>query len=193
MTHEWACCFQGLDEDSGWSSWRSQGSISVEWLMAIKNCLYMAVAVLFKIVSECKSLNQQEWLSLTGCQQDKRNLLLSWRCCLGPVNPLKLQHDLYMCMRRSQLLTNDRGRSITTRYFWSMLYYFWKLNLVRCFCRFGLWSVCYKDACLHHIFVLQLLVAKSPVAPFSTFFYTIEKSGLVLQGKTRALLFCLFN
>ncbi|KAM6445448.1 DNA repair protein RAD51 homolog 2 [Rhynochetos jubatus] len=27
----------------------------------------------------------------------------------------------------------------------------------------------------------QLLVAKSPVAPFSAFFYTIEKSGLVLQ------------
>ncbi|XP_027747530.1 DNA repair protein RAD51 homolog 2-like isoform X2 [Empidonax traillii] len=28
----------------------------------------------------------------------------------------------------------------------------------------------------------QLLIAKSPVAPFSAFFYTIEKSGLVLQG-----------
>ncbi|XP_027747531.1 DNA repair protein RAD51 homolog 2-like isoform X3 [Empidonax traillii] len=27
----------------------------------------------------------------------------------------------------------------------------------------------------------QLLIAKSPVAPFSAFFYTIEKSGLVLQ------------
>ncbi|XP_071414254.1 DNA repair protein RAD51 homolog 2 isoform X4 [Pithys albifrons albifrons] len=29
----------------------------------------------------------------------------------------------------------------------------------------------------------QLLVAKSPVAPFSAFFYTIEKSGLVLQDE----------
>ncbi|KYO21697.1 hypothetical protein Y1Q_0000419 [Alligator mississippiensis] len=27
----------------------------------------------------------------------------------------------------------------------------------------------------------QILVAKSPVAPFSAFLYTIEKSGLVLQ------------
>uniref|UniRef100_A0A8D0FNV3 DNA repair protein RAD51 homolog 2 n=1 Tax=Strix occidentalis caurina TaxID=311401 RepID=A0A8D0FNV3_STROC len=39
----------------------------------------------------------------------------------------------------------------------------------------------------HDLLTRQLLVAKSPVAPFSSFFYTIEKSGLVLQGKTRAL------
>lgn len=29
----------------------------------------------------------------------------------------------------------------------------------------------------------QILIAKSPVAPFTTFVYTIEKEGLVLQGK----------
>ncbi|KAM9554818.1 DNA repair protein RAD51 homolog 2 isoform 1-T1 [Guaruba guarouba] len=34
----------------------------------------------------------------------------------------------------------------------------------------------------HDLLTRQLLVAKSPVAPFSAFFYTIEKSGLVLQG-----------
>ncbi|XP_071665396.1 DNA repair protein RAD51 homolog 2 isoform X4 [Patagioenas fasciata] len=34
----------------------------------------------------------------------------------------------------------------------------------------------------HDLPTRQLLVAKSPVAPFSAFFYTIEKSGLVLQG-----------
>ncbi|XP_059675754.1 DNA repair protein RAD51 homolog 2 isoform X2 [Gavia stellata] len=33
----------------------------------------------------------------------------------------------------------------------------------------------------HDLPTRQLLVAKSPVAPFSAFFYTIEKSGLVLQ------------
>ncbi|XP_030904893.1 DNA repair protein RAD51 homolog 2 [Melopsittacus undulatus] len=33
----------------------------------------------------------------------------------------------------------------------------------------------------HDLLTRQLLVAKSPVAPFSAFFYTIEKSGLVLQ------------
>ncbi|CAN0167514.1 unnamed protein product [Bubo scandiacus] len=33
----------------------------------------------------------------------------------------------------------------------------------------------------HDLLTRQLLVAKSPVAPFSSFFYTIEKSGLVLQ------------
>ncbi|XP_052551781.1 DNA repair protein RAD51 homolog 2 isoform X1 [Tympanuchus pallidicinctus] len=33
----------------------------------------------------------------------------------------------------------------------------------------------------HDLLTRQILVAKSPVAPFSTFFYTIEKSGLVLQ------------
>ncbi|XP_069714381.1 DNA repair protein RAD51 homolog 2 isoform X3 [Phaenicophaeus curvirostris] len=39
----------------------------------------------------------------------------------------------------------------------------------------------------HNFPTRQLLVAKSPVAPFSTFFYTIEKSGLVLQdGKDQA-------
>ncbi|XP_047920942.2 DNA repair protein RAD51 homolog 2 isoform X2 [Anser cygnoides] len=36
---------------------------------------------------------------------------------------------------------------------------------------------------------LKILVAKSPVAPFSVFFYTIEKSGLVLQdGKDQSSL-----
>ncbi|KAB1277757.1 DNA repair protein RAD51-like protein 2 [Camelus dromedarius] len=29
---------------------------------------------------------------------------------------------------------------------------------------------------------VQILIAKSPVAPFTTFVYTIEKEGLVLQG-----------
>ncbi|KAM6073868.1 DNA repair protein RAD51 homolog 2 isoform 2-T2 [Chlamydotis macqueenii] len=33
----------------------------------------------------------------------------------------------------------------------------------------------------HDLPIRQLLVAKSPVAPFSAFFYTIEKSGLILQ------------
>ncbi|XP_068802300.1 DNA repair protein RAD51 homolog 2 isoform X3 [Struthio camelus] len=33
----------------------------------------------------------------------------------------------------------------------------------------------------HDLPTRQILVAKSPVAPFSTFFYTIEKSGFVLQ------------
>ncbi|XP_035183859.1 DNA repair protein RAD51 homolog 2 isoform X2 [Oxyura jamaicensis] len=33
----------------------------------------------------------------------------------------------------------------------------------------------------HDLPTRQILVAKSPVAPFSAFFYTIEKSGLVLQ------------
>ncbi|XP_068873736.1 DNA repair protein RAD51 homolog 2 isoform X2 [Aphelocoma coerulescens] len=36
----------------------------------------------------------------------------------------------------------------------------------------------------HDLPTRQLLVAKSPVAPFSAFFYTIEKSGLVLQAIT---------
>ncbi|XP_074959229.1 DNA repair protein RAD51 homolog 2 isoform X4 [Phalacrocorax aristotelis] len=35
----------------------------------------------------------------------------------------------------------------------------------------------------HNLPTRQLLVAKSPVAPFSAFFYTVEKSGLVLQEK----------
>ncbi|XP_005520422.1 PREDICTED: DNA repair protein RAD51 homolog 2 [Pseudopodoces humilis] len=35
----------------------------------------------------------------------------------------------------------------------------------------------------HDLPTRQLLVAKSPVAPFSSFFYTIEKSGLVLQDQ----------
>ncbi|XP_057882335.1 DNA repair protein RAD51 homolog 2 [Melospiza georgiana] len=35
----------------------------------------------------------------------------------------------------------------------------------------------------HDLPARQLLVAKSPVAPFSTFFYTIEKSGLILQDR----------
>ncbi|XP_065492102.1 DNA repair protein RAD51 homolog 2 [Caloenas nicobarica] len=35
----------------------------------------------------------------------------------------------------------------------------------------------------HDLPTRQVLVAKSPVAPFSAFFYTIEKSGLVLQGR----------
>ncbi|XP_074811622.1 DNA repair protein RAD51 homolog 2 isoform X3 [Natator depressus] len=34
----------------------------------------------------------------------------------------------------------------------------------------------------HDLHTRQVLVAKSPVAPFSAFFYTIENSGLVLQG-----------
>ncbi|XP_064280336.1 DNA repair protein RAD51 homolog 2 isoform X3 [Passer domesticus] len=41
----------------------------------------------------------------------------------------------------------------------------------------------------HDLPTRQLLVAKSPVAPFSTFFYTIEKSGLILQGTCCASLF----
>ncbi|XP_037994847.1 DNA repair protein RAD51 homolog 2 isoform X1 [Motacilla alba alba] len=35
----------------------------------------------------------------------------------------------------------------------------------------------------HDLPTRQLLVAKSPVAQFSTFFYTIEKSGLILQDQ----------
>ncbi|XP_043373351.1 DNA repair protein RAD51 homolog 2 isoform X3 [Dermochelys coriacea] len=35
----------------------------------------------------------------------------------------------------------------------------------------------------HDFHTRQVLVAKSPVAPFSAFFYTIENSGLVLQGR----------
>ncbi|XP_068802305.1 DNA repair protein RAD51 homolog 2 isoform X5 [Struthio camelus] len=35
----------------------------------------------------------------------------------------------------------------------------------------------------HDLPTRQILVAKSPVAPFSTFFYTIEKSGFVLQDR----------
>uniref|UniRef100_A0A8B9QZQ3 DNA repair protein RAD51 homolog 2 n=2 Tax=Anas platyrhynchos TaxID=8839 RepID=A0A8B9QZQ3_ANAPL len=39
----------------------------------------------------------------------------------------------------------------------------------------------------HELPTRQILVAKSPVAPFSVFFYTIEKSGLVLQdGKDQS-------
>ncbi|XP_067413896.1 DNA repair protein RAD51 homolog 2 isoform X2 [Emydura macquarii macquarii] len=34
----------------------------------------------------------------------------------------------------------------------------------------------------HDLHTRQVLVAKSPIAPFSAFFYTIENSGLVLQG-----------
>lgn len=30
---------------------------------------------------------------------------------------------------------------------------------------------------------VQILIAKSPLAPFTSFAYTIEKEGLVLQGK----------
>lgn len=33
----------------------------------------------------------------------------------------------------------------------------------------------------HDLLTRQIVIAKSPVAPFSTFFYTVEKSGLVLQ------------
>ncbi|XP_015720315.1 DNA repair protein RAD51 homolog 2 [Coturnix japonica] len=33
----------------------------------------------------------------------------------------------------------------------------------------------------HDLLTRQIVIAKSPVAPFSTFFYTIEKSGLILQ------------
>ncbi|XP_071894960.1 DNA repair protein RAD51 homolog 2 isoform X11 [Anas platyrhynchos] len=38
----------------------------------------------------------------------------------------------------------------------------------------------------HELPTRQILVAKSPVAPFSVFFYTIEKSGLVLQAHGQA-------
>ena len=34
----------------------------------------------------------------------------------------------------------------------------------------------------HPALFLQLLVAKSPVAPFTNLIYTIEARGLVLQG-----------
>ncbi|XP_064280344.1 DNA repair protein RAD51 homolog 2 isoform X7 [Passer domesticus] len=44
----------------------------------------------------------------------------------------------------------------------------------------------------HDLPTRQLLVAKSPVAPFSTFFYTIEKSGLILQGCTRLMTYLYF-
>ncbi|XP_071600554.1 DNA repair protein RAD51 homolog 2 isoform X2 [Heliangelus exortis] len=42
----------------------------------------------------------------------------------------------------------------------------------------------------HELPTRQLLVAKSPVAPFSVFFYTIEKSGLVLQDCLTSSLRC---
>ncbi|XP_059578879.1 DNA repair protein RAD51 homolog 2 isoform X8 [Alligator mississippiensis] len=38
----------------------------------------------------------------------------------------------------------------------------------------------------HDLQTRQILVAKSPVAPFSAFLYTIEKSGLVLQADLRS-------
>ena len=34
---------------------------------------------------------------------------------------------------------------------------------------------------------VQILIAKSPLATFTTFVYTIEKEGLVLQGKILGL------
>lgn len=34
---------------------------------------------------------------------------------------------------------------------------------------------------------VQILIAKSPLAPFTSFAYTIQKEGLVLQGKTLGL------
>lgn len=34
---------------------------------------------------------------------------------------------------------------------------------------------------------LQVLIAKSPLAPFTSFVYTIRKEGLVLQGKILGL------
>lgn len=34
---------------------------------------------------------------------------------------------------------------------------------------------------------MQILVAKSPLAPFTSFVYTIKKEGLVLQGKILGL------
>lgn len=36
---------------------------------------------------------------------------------------------------------------------------------------------------LGNVFDAQILIAKSPLAPFTSFVYTIEKEGLVLQGK----------
>lgn len=36
---------------------------------------------------------------------------------------------------------------------------------------------------LGNVLDVQILVAKSPLAPFASFVYTIEKEGLVLQGK----------
>lgn len=33
----------------------------------------------------------------------------------------------------------------------------------------------------------QILIAKSPLAPFTSFIYTIEEKGLVLQGKILGL------
>lgn len=36
---------------------------------------------------------------------------------------------------------------------------------------------------LGNVFDVQILIAKSPLAPFTSFVYTIEKEGLVLQGK----------
>lgn len=34
---------------------------------------------------------------------------------------------------------------------------------------------------------VQILIAKSPLAPFTSFAYTIKKEGLVLQGKILGL------
>lgn len=34
---------------------------------------------------------------------------------------------------------------------------------------------------------VQILIAKSPLATFTTFVYTIEKEGLVLQGRILGL------
>ena len=35
--------------------------------------------------------------------------------------------------------------------------------------------------------MFQILVAKSPIAPFATFVYTIEAAGIVQQGKLHSL------
>lgn len=40
---------------------------------------------------------------------------------------------------------------------------------------------------LGNVLRVQILIAKSPLAPFTSFVYTIQKEGLVLQGKILGL------
>ena len=61
-------------------------------------------------------------------------------------------------------------------------------------CFEGILSQPFSEGSIYHILhvlllictlmvVLQILVAKSPVAPFAMFVYTIEEEGIVLQGR----------
>ena len=40
-------------------------------------------------------------------------------------------------------------------------------------------------------FIFQILVAKSPIAPFANFVYTVEASGIVLKGMYASLENCM--